>query len=96
MLDTGQHPRLGFEPIRESRLEGFEEFSSRMKKATEEAKAALTKAADDMARFYDIHHGENPPLEVRDKVKSGLMHRTSPQIIQKRNSTTNGSDLTQL
>jgi hypothetical protein len=74
MLDTGQHPRLGFEPIRESRLEGFEEFSSRMKKATEEAKAALTKAADDMARFYDVHHGESPPLEVGDKVWLDASH----------------------
>ena len=30
MLDAGQNPRLGFEPIRESRLESLDNFASRM------------------------------------------------------------------
>jgi hypothetical protein len=46
----------------------FEEFVSHMKKVTEEAKAALTKAADDMAQFYDMHCQEPPSLAVGDKV----------------------------
>ena len=37
MLDTGQHPRLGFEPIHESRLESLDNFASRMAQATAEA-----------------------------------------------------------
>jgi len=49
MLDTGQNPRLGFEPIHESRLESLDNFASRMAQATNEARAALVKAANDMA-----------------------------------------------
>jgi len=49
MLDTAQHPRLGVEPLRESRLETLNDFTSRMDKPTEEARSALARAADDMA-----------------------------------------------
>ena len=49
MLDAGQNPQLGFEPIRETQLESLDNFTSRMAQATEEAWAALVKAANDMA-----------------------------------------------
>jgi len=49
MLNTGQHPWPGVEPLRESRLETLNDFASRMEKATDEACSALTQAADDMA-----------------------------------------------
>ena len=49
MLDTGQHPQLGFTPIHETRLKSLDNFMSRMAQATEEAQAALVKAADNMA-----------------------------------------------
>ena len=39
-----------------------------MAQATEEAQAALVKAADDMARFYDAHRHEAPKYNVSDKV----------------------------
>ena len=68
MLDTGQHPRLGLEPIRETRLEALEEFTERMEMATNEARSALEKAADDMARFYDVHRQAAPVYKVGDKV----------------------------
>ena len=55
MLDAGQNPRLGFEPIHESQLESLDNFASRMAWATEEARAALVKAANNMAQFYDVH-----------------------------------------
>ena len=55
MLDMGQNPCLGFEPIRESRLESLDNFMSRMAQAMEEAQAAPVKVADDMAQFYDAH-----------------------------------------
>ena len=48
MLDAGQNPQLGFEPIHESQLESLENFASRMAQAMEEAQAALVKAASDM------------------------------------------------
>ena len=55
MLDVGQNPQLGLEPIHESQLESLDNFASRMAQATEEAQAALVKAADNMAQFYDAH-----------------------------------------
>jgi len=42
MLDTGKHPWLSVEPLRESRLETLNDFASRMEKATDEAHSALT------------------------------------------------------
>jgi hypothetical protein len=52
-LDSGQHPRMGFEPQAPSHLELVNEFTDRMKLALEEAKATLNKAKDDMARYYN-------------------------------------------
>ena len=50
LLDTGRHPRMGFEPHQPpSRVEAVNEFTNRMKSTLEEAKAALAKAKDDMA-----------------------------------------------
>jgi hypothetical protein len=53
MLDCGQHPRMGFEPQQSSHVESANEFANWMKLVTEEAKAALSKAKDDMARYYN-------------------------------------------
>ncbi|GLB45965.1 putative retrotransposable element tf2 155 kda protein type 1-like [Lyophyllum shimeji] len=54
MLDTGWNPRMGFEPRPlNSNNETANEFFECMKLAQEEAKAALAKAKDDMARYYD-------------------------------------------
>ena len=58
MLDMGQNLQVGFEPIHESQLESLDNFASRMAQATEEAQAALVKAADDTAQFYDAHQRE--------------------------------------
>ena len=60
LLDNGQHPRLGVEPIRETRLEALEEFTTHLEEATKEARSGLEKAADDMARFYDVHRQAAP------------------------------------
>jgi hypothetical protein len=49
--------------MQETKVKGFEEFLSCMKKATEEV-----KAADDMAWFYDMHHQEPPSLAMGDMV----------------------------
>jgi hypothetical protein len=51
MLDTGRHPRMGFEPRQQpSKLETVNEFRDRMEETLTEAKAALVKAKDDMAK----------------------------------------------
>jgi len=68
MLDAGQNPQLGFKLIHESRLESLDNFASRMAQATDKARAALVKAANDMAQFYDAHQCEAPKYNVGDKV----------------------------
>ena len=68
MMDTGQNPRLGIEPLRESRLETLNDFASQMEVATKEACSALSQAMDDMAHFYDAHLREAPLYTVGDKV----------------------------
>ena len=51
LLDTGQHPRMGFEPAQSSsHLETVNEFTDRMNSALTEAKSALAKAQEDMSR----------------------------------------------
>ena len=50
LLDTGQHPHMGFEPTQSlSHLETVNEFTDRMNSALTEAKSALAKAQDDMS-----------------------------------------------
>ena len=69
LLDTGRHPRMGFEPRQQpSRLETVNEFTQRMKTTLEEAKAALTKAKDDMARYYDQKRTPTPVFKPGDRV----------------------------
>ncbi|GLB44520.1 putative retrotransposable element tf2 155 kda protein type 1-like [Lyophyllum shimeji] len=72
MLDTGRNPRMGFEPRPlNSNNETANEFFERMKLAQEEAKAALAKAKDDMARYYDQRR--IPAPEYKPAIK--LSHR---------------------
>src|SRR5918992_348578 len=49
-------------------METVNEFAGRMRESLEEAKAALTKAKDDMARYYDQRHDPTPEYKVGDKV----------------------------
>jgi transposase InsO family protein len=54
MIDTGRHPRMGFEPQQpRSKLESVNEFAEHMAQGLEEAKAALTKAKDEYAMYYN-------------------------------------------
>src|SRR5882672_8076821 len=68
MMDTGQNPQLGIEPLRESCLKTLNNFTSWMEVAMKEACLALSRAADDMAHFYDAHQREAPLYVVGDKV----------------------------
>jgi len=67
-LDSGHHPRMGFEPQQPSQLESVNKFTDRMKLALEEAKAALTKAKDDMARYYNQRRLPAPTYKLGDMV----------------------------
>jgi hypothetical protein len=54
MVDTGRHPHMGFEPQQPwSTLELANEFVEHIALGIEEAKAALTKAKDEYAMFYN-------------------------------------------
>lgn len=68
VLDTGQHPRMGVEPNRYSKVEAVDQFTSRIKSMTEEAQSALKQAASDMARFYNAKRSEHPKFKVGEKV----------------------------
>jgi len=60
MLDTGQNPQLGMEPLMELCLETLNNFTSRMTVAMNNVHLALTKAVDGMAWFYNVHQKEAP------------------------------------
>src|SRR5882672_10721811 len=87
MMDTRQNPRLSIEPLRESYLETLNNFASWMEAATKEACLALSRAADDMAHFYDAYWREASLYAVRDKVwlngKNITMTRTMKKIDHK-------------
>ena len=68
LLDTGRHPRMGFEPLPPTQIESVNDFSERMKAALEEAAAALNQAKEDMARYYNQRHLPTPTFRPGDKV----------------------------
>jgi hypothetical protein len=53
LLDSSQHPRMGFEPKQPAWMEAINKFTDQIKMALEEAKLALNKAKDNMARYYN-------------------------------------------
>jgi hypothetical protein len=67
-LDSGQHLGMGFEPQQPFRLESVSEFTDKMKLALEEAKSALAKAKDDMARYYNQRRLPTPVYKPGDLV----------------------------
>jgi hypothetical protein len=69
MVDTGRHPRIGFELQQlHSNLESVNEFAARMAQGLEEAKAALTKAKDKYAMYYNHRHEPAPVFTPGDRV----------------------------
>jgi len=65
LLDTSRHPWMGFEPHQPpSRFEAVNEFMDQMKDTLEEAKSALAKAKDDMARYYNRRRSPAPSVRV--------------------------------
>ena len=68
MLNSGRNPRMGTEPLRETSMDSVDSFVKNLQKSRQEAEAALTRAADDMARFYDQNRGEAISYKVGDMV----------------------------
>jgi len=69
LLDTGQIPRMSFEPSQApSRLETVNEFTERMKSATEKAKSAIHKVQEDMTRYYNRKRTPAPVYKPGDRV----------------------------
>ena len=98
LLDTGQHPWMGFERHQPpSRFEAVNEFTDRMKDTLEEAKSALAKAKDDMAQYYNRHRspalsfspGDMVYLDSEDiqttRLSKKLSHRRlGPYLVERR------------
>ena len=81
MLDTGQHPQMGFEPHQpESRLETVNEFQDRMDSTLSEARSTLAKAKEDMAQYYNQRQVPAPEYHIGDKVYLDMsnIHTTRP------------------
>ena len=81
LLDTGQHPCMGFEPRQPpSKVEAVNDFTDRMKSTLEEAKSAMAKAKDDMARYYNQRRTPAPVYGPGDRVylDASDIHTTRP------------------
>lgn len=79
MLDTGQHPHMGFELHQHpSKLEATNKFKDWMERALEEAHAVLVQAQQDMIRYYDQKWRPATTLKPGDKVylESNDIHTT--------------------
>ena len=59
---------MGFKPQTSTQVELVNEFMGQMKEALEEAQAALAKAKDDMAKYYDRKHLPTPVYQPGDRV----------------------------
>jgi hypothetical protein len=69
LLDTSQTPHMGFEPSQwRSHVESVTQSKERMQDALEEAKAALAKSKDDMAKYYNRKQTPSPDYKPGDKV----------------------------
>ena len=66
--NSGQSPRMGFELRKKGRYKGARKFTERIKKIQEEAKAALTKAQEDIKKYADRHRSEAVEYKVGDLV----------------------------
>lgn len=67
-LETGRNPNMHYNPSRQSRNVDAQKFFDEMKRAHEDAEAAMRKAKDDMKRWYDRNAREDPGYSVGDKV----------------------------
>ena len=72
---------MGFEPHQpRSKVEAVNEFTDQMKATLEEARLALTKSKDEMARYYNQRQSPTPVFNPGDKVflDASDIHTTRP------------------
>jgi hypothetical protein len=67
-LNYGRHPHKDSEPRSTVQTESAEVFASRMKNLTNDAAVALTRAAEDMKKYYDKYRAEAPDYQPGDFV----------------------------
>lgn len=69
LLNTGWHPLMGFEPNQQpSRIPDVNKFVTGMKEGLEEAKAAISKAKEEQARYYNQRRTPAPTFQPGDRV----------------------------
>src|SRR6202795_2271425 len=69
MTDSGRLPRMGFEPRQPGAdPEPADEFAARMSAEAEEAQAALTKAKEEYAQYYNRRRTSAPEYKPGDRV----------------------------
>ena len=68
MADTGRNPRMGFEPAVDVADANAGAFQRRMEESLEDAKAALSKAQDEYALYYNRHREPAPEFKPGDQV----------------------------
>jgi len=66
--NDGRNPRMGFELRKKGRFEGVERFAKKIEEVQSEAKAALTKAQEEIRRYADRKRGEAVEYKVGDLV----------------------------
>ena len=76
---------MGFEPHQPpSHVEAVNEFTNRMKDTLEEAKSALAKAKDDMARYYNRRRSPAPMFSPTRPSKKLSHRRLGPYPVERR------------
>jgi hypothetical protein len=87
-LTHGFHPRKGNEVVRRSKNPASDEYLSKMLQARSNAVEALTKARDDMKRFYDRNKRKSLVYEVGSKVwldgRNIKTYRPTPKLDHKK------------
>ena len=66
--NDGRNPRMGFELRKKGRFEGAERFAKKIEEVQSEAKAALTKAQEEIRQYADRKRGEAVEYKVGDLV----------------------------
>jgi hypothetical protein len=64
----GYHPHIGSLPRIQSPIESVEDFVDHIHEVQKNTEKSLTRAAEDMKKFYDRHRGQTPEFEVGQKV----------------------------
>ena len=75
---------MGFEPGQQpSKLEAVNEFAERMKSILDEARTALAKSKDDMARYFNQRHMPAPKFAVGEKVVLDALDINTTRLTKK-------------